>query len=135
MPKLLLKLSIKTRMAYFSPRLFPKALLRGIDSRSHSSQGTSYVENVNDGINPSKSQPNQAQGFEANYVSVHESQAVLAEETHSQCACSKCVSSWAGTASQCPGELSVCSAHGIPGPVPDARLCPLPERGLGEWLP
>lgn len=62
----------------------------------------------------------------------HESQAVLAEETHSHCACSKRVSSWAGTASQCPGELSVRSAHGIPVPVPDARLCPLPEQGPGR---
>lgn len=63
---------------------------------------------------------------------VHESQAVLAEQTHSHCPCPKRVFSWAGTASQCPGELSVCSAHGIPAPVPDASLCPLPEQGLGR---
>lgn len=75
---------------------------------------------------------NQAWDLEANYVFVHESQAVLAEETHSQCACSQRVSSWAGTVSQCPGELSVCSARGISVPVPDARLCPLPDQGLGR---
>lgn len=59
-------------------------------------------------LNPQSPKPpaNRAQGLEANYVFVHESQAVLAEETHGQCACSKRVSSWAGTASQCPGELS-----------------------------
>lgn len=33
---------------------------------------------------------------------------------------------------ECPGELSVHSAHGIPGPVTDARLCLLPEQGLEQ---
>lgn len=64
-------------------------------------------------INQKNANPptNKAQGFQANYVFSHESQAVLAGETHSQSAWAKRFYSWGGTASDCAGELSVRLAH------------------------
>lgn len=52
-------------------------------------------------LNPKSPNPptNKGQGSEANYVFVHESQAVLVEETYGWSACSKHVYSWGGTAS------------------------------------
>lgn len=51
---------------------------------------------------------NKAQGFQANYAFSHESQVVLAEETHSPSPGPGASIPEGGTASECPGELSVC---------------------------